>query len=1094
MKKIFILWILLLSALFAKAQVQRVEYFIDTDPGRGKATRVTAASSKISETTAHYDESFTFDVPVPSTLSDGFHTLYVRAKNKHGWSQTMRRQFVKMALPKDKTSDVKRLEFFVDTDPGYGKGTAIALGANNGSYDFTVNLSKLKDGMHTLYVRAQNKAGRWSQVMRRTFVQVALPANGTSDMVYAEYFVDEDPGLRKGHSISLNSGSGAGDYSFTADVSDLSYGFHMLYVRSLNKYGRWSQVMRRPFVKTVLPTDLPPDLTYMEYYIDTDPGQGKGKSITFKAGAQTIDFTADLTGVAAGSHTLKIRAKNKANKWEDVGTHTFTIVGGVIDVELNQKTLQMSVGDVAILTAIAAGNPNLQWSSSDASIASVDQNGNVTAHKTGTATITVDASNASGIGRATCTVTVTNQSIPVTGIQLPVSKLELKVGDEYWMTASLIPSNATNRTVTWSSSNTAVATIDEYGKIIARTAGATTITVTSSNGKTAQCALTVNADVVHVSGVYLHTTDLEMKTGSNYSLSYYITPSNATNKAVTWKSSNTAVATVDATGKVTAVAVGTATITVTTTDGGKTATCQVKVVSNNIAVEGITLDYTRLVLRKGQTFQMTGYTTPVNATNQNVSWSSNQASVASVDTKGLITAKELGTTVITVVTIDGSKTAQCTVEVVEGIVPVTGVYLYQSQVELKKGEMFGLTGYITPVDATDQSVIWTSSNKSVVTVDTRGTITAVNPGFAYITVTTRSEGKQATCLVVVASDAKAVTGVTLNQSTLTLNKDATAQLTATVAPADAANKSVTWSTSNAAVATVSQTGLVTAVGSGTATITVTTLDGGKTATCAVTVNAPTNVTVTGVTLDQSTLNLNKNATAQLTATVAPSSATNKSVTWSTSDASVATVSQTGLVTAVGSGTATITVTTVDAGKTANCTVNVKVPVTGIRLDSDSKTLKVGDTWQITGNVLPEDATEQRVTYNSSNTGVATVRGDGIVTAVAKGTAVITVTTIEGAYTATVAITVTDDATGIDDPELIAITAYPNPVGETLFVKNDALNITRIEIVDMSGKILSVTGETSNAIITIPFQSYANGTYLVKMYTKTQSKTIKVVKQ
>ena len=175
-----------------------------------------------------------------------------------------------------------------------------------------------------------------------------------------------------------------------------------------------------------------------------------------------------------------------------------------------------------------------------------------------------------------------------------------------------------------------------------------------------------------------------------------------------------------------------------------------------------------------------------------------------------------------------------------------------------------------------------------------------------------------------------VTSVTLDKSTLELVEEETAQLTATVLPENADDKTVTWTSSNETVATVDENGLVTAVGKGTATITVTTKDGNKTATCEVKVTAKT-IHVSEVTLDKSTLELVEEETAQLTATVLPENADDKSVTWTSSDETVATVDENGLVTAVGKGTVTITVTTTDGGKTAICEVTVKakpfIPIT-----------------------------------------------------------------------------------------------------------------------------------------------------------------------
>jgi hypothetical protein len=167
-----------------------------------------------------------------------------------------------------------------------------------------------------------------------------------------------------------------------------------------------------------------------------------------------------------------------------------------------------------------------------------------------------------------------------------------------------------------------------------------------------------------------------------------------------------------------------------------------------------------------------------------------------------------------------------------------------------------------------------------------------------------------------------VTGVSLSDTTASVNAGSTITLTATVKPSDATNKSVSWSSSNTAVATVSSAGVVTGVKEGNATITVKTQDGSKTASCLITVtNIP--VSVTGVTLTPSTASVNIGGTAQLTATVVPSNASNKKVSWSSSNLNIATVSSDGLVSGIAAGSATITVITDDGKFEADCEVLVK---------------------------------------------------------------------------------------------------------------------------------------------------------------------------
>ena len=180
----------------------------------------------------------------------------------------------------------------------------------------------------------------------------------------------------------------------------------------------------------------------------------------------------------------------------------------------------------------------------------------------------------------------------------------------------------------------------------------------------------------------------------------------------------------------------------------------------------------------------------------------------------------------------------------------------------------------------------------------------------------------------------------------------------------------------------------------------------------ITTSAPAEpIAVTGVTVAPTTLTLAQGKTSQLTATVIPNNADNQNVTWASKDESVATVSANGLVTAKSQGTTKITVTTEDGNKTAECTVTVTepaapVPVTGVTLNKTSLELKVGGSETLTATVQPNDADNQAVTWSSNPTSIATVDGNGKVTAVAEGSATITVTTVDGNKTATCSVTVT----------------------------------------------------------------------------------------
>jgi uncharacterized protein YjdB len=261
-----------------------------------------------------------------------------------------------------------------------------------------------------------------------------------------------------------------------------------------------------------------------------------------------------------------------------------------------------------------------------------------------------------------------------------------------------------------------------------------------------------------------------------------------------------------------------------------------------------------------------------------------------------------------------------------GRVSVTGVTLNKTAVSLNVGGMETLSVYISPSNATNQSVTWRSSNTSVAEISS-GNVYGVSDGSATITVTTADGNKTASCTVTVSSGGGgnvSVIGVSLDKTTSSITIGGTYTLTATVAPANATNKNVTWSSSNTAVATVSSNGLVSGVSAGSATITVTTSDGGYTASCYVNVNSGGggNVSVIGVSLNKTAVSLSVGGSETLAAVVMPDNATNKNVSWRSSNTAVATVSSSGVVSGVSAGSATITVTTVDGGKTATCSVTV----------------------------------------------------------------------------------------------------------------------------------------------------------------------------
>ena len=333
-----------------------------------------------------------------------------------------------------------------------------------------------------------------------------------------------------------------------------------------------------------------------------------------------------------------------------------------------------------------------------------------------------------------------------------------------------------------------------------------------------------------------------------------------------------------------------------------------------IKVTGITINPTSLSLKVGETVSLTATVSPKDAENQTVIWFVADGSVVSLS-NGIVTALKAGNTTVTAKSDDGGYTATCSVIVNNKAVSISSITISPSTLVLKEGESSSLTATVSPAEASEQTIIWASSNTAVATV-TDGNVTAVAEGSA--TITAKAGDKSAACDVTVKKAIVPVESVTLDVSSLELAEGETVTLAAIVKPDEATNKAVNWSSNNTNVATVSSSGVVSAKAAGNATITVKTNDGNKTATCVVTVVVP----VTGVSLNYATLTLTEGQTQTLTATVSPSNATNKNVTWSSNNTTVATVSTSGIVTAKAAGSATITVTTNDKGKKATCSVCV----------------------------------------------------------------------------------------------------------------------------------------------------------------------------
>ena len=344
---------------------------------------------------------------------------------------------------------------------------------------------------------------------------------------------------------------------------------------------------------------------------------------------------------------------------------------------------------------------------------------------------------------------------------------------------------------------------------------------------------------VSVTEVGLNKTSTTLIEGETETLVATVMPENATDKSVVWESGNESAATVSQEGLVTAVGEGKATITVKTNDGGFSASCEVTVNKKVIAVTNVVLGNTELTLVEGEEEKLAVAVTPENATDKSVVWESGNESVATVSQEGLVTAVGEGKATITVKTNDGGFRASCEVTVKKKVIAVTGVKLSAASMTLREGEKGTLTATVEPANATNKNVEWWTTDLDIVCVTSApggstGYVEARKAGKATVTVKTEDGEFSTSCEITVEKKEVPVTGIALEQSSLLLPVGNTYTLRAHVQPSNATDQDIQWGSSNGGVATVDQTGKVTAVAAGTADIIATLA--GKFARCTVQVD------------------------------------------------------------------------------------------------------------------------------------------------------------------------------------------------------------------------------------------------------------------
>jgi uncharacterized protein YjdB len=606
---------------------------------------------------------------------------------------------------------------------------------------------------------------------------------------------------------------------------------------------------------------------------------------------------------AVASITVSPVAVARINVWPD---NNNVVVG-----QTTQLTADLRDAAGALLTGRV-----IAWSSSNALVATVTSQGVVTAVAPGSATISASVDGLSA------SVSVVVSARPASAVIVSPGQVTIFSGQALQLSALVTDDRGqvlTGRSISFTSSNPQVATVSTAGVVTGVAAGTVTITATS---EAASGTATVTVAAEPVASLTVSPSTATMSVGQPLQLTAVARNASGqvmslSGRTVTWSSSTPGITSVSSAGLVTALAPGTGVVVVTVDNRQASATLTVKIVP----VVSVAVSPSAATVTVGTTTTLTA--TPRDSAGQPLylrvaTWSSSNSARATVNASGVVTGVSAGAVTITA-TIEG-KSGSATVTVAD--VPVASVVVTPPTPNVTVGQTVQLTA--TPYSAigqplTGRAVTWSTNAATIATVSASGLVTGVGAGSAVITATI--EGKTATATVTVSAAPVQIATITIAPASATVNVAWTTNLAATARNANGnviSGVTFTWSSSNTAIATVSSAGVVTGVAPGTATISA--VAGGKTGTSAITVQlAPVDRIV--VTPANPTVNIGQ--TAQLTATLYDQHnnvLTGRTVTWSTADATKATVSSTGLVTARKRGNVNITASS--GGKSGSTTVTI----------------------------------------------------------------------------------------------------------------------------------------------------------------------------
>ena len=690
----------------------------------------------------------------------------------------------------------------------------------------------------------------------------------------------------------------------------------------------------------------------------------------------TVSDTGVITAVAPGTTSIKVSAvlpQSDDNHTIASATIVVTVRDRLTSIAFGSKAEYIAVGGSKTIdlryTPSENVNKNVTFSSSDTSIFTVSKDGVITGVKEGIAVLSCVAEDLGQNGAITCMVYVTAQEVSATDFSITPAEDTVYIGSTLQLTPVFTPEDTTIRDVTWTTSDETKATVDADGVVTGVAEGTAVVTATykdtTNDNKvwTSTCIVTVEKAPIYATGFEVSPTTQNIICGDNFTITPKFTPEDTTNQTVVYQSLDETIITVDSNGVVTGVGPGDAIVQCTSVDGGFNATVAVHVEK---AVDFKLSPSTR-ELAIGHSFTPKKVVTPANST-KTATWKSSNTNIATVNSAGKVTAKKAGTCTITCTLTKYRQSATCKVRVGK---LHTKVSLNKSNIRMGLNQSYRLKATVESNAGKIPGVKWKSSSSRILKVSSGGKITAKHVGIAKVTAMAKdSTHAKASCKVIVIRRASSIK---LNTNYTVIYVGRSKKLTATVKPKSASVKKVKWTTSDKSIAQVNAAGKVWAIAEGDAYITATTTDGSnKRARCFVKVVEPT--PITSIVVAQQDVTMKRGDNLKLSYSVLPSD-NSDDIEFSSDNKRVATVNKKGVVKAVGTGNAAITIL---ATSGVSSTVNINV----VALNKSVLNLR-----QYDSETLLVHGTANAVTWYSSNTRVATVT-NGKVLAKGTGTAYI----------------------------------------------------------------------------------------------------------